>query len=458
MIKKQDVSDFISGKAADGLEESFLFSFSQSISESEYFDLTNKFLRISDSSFYWSNPSEYFSFLAHGSVYSLSGNGIGKLPDFKDKLRNFPFKVISNDSSSESSAEPLFAGGIKFPSELSEGKWSDFNFVNFSIPQILLMKKGTDFKIKIHLFRKDIGELFSKLEFDVRTIPEKAGELPRIISNNSNADIEQWTESVHEILRQISPGKLNKVVLSRFNKIELNVSPDIFLQLQKLEINFNNCITFAYKSNDSVFFGSTPEKLFSIKNGFIETDALAGSAPRGANESEDTELKEMLLNDWKNLAEHKSVVDYILQKLTPLTEKILFDTQPSIKKYSNIQHLYSQIRAIPKSDISFFQILESLFPTPAVCGFPGREALSVINRLEDFDRGLFAGSLGWFNLNGDAEFSVGIRSALLKGKILYAYAGCGIVTGSDPVSEFNETELKLKPILNLFDYETVHKP
>ena len=92
-----------------------------------------------------------------------------------------------------------------------------------------------------------------------------------------------------------------------------------------------------------------------------------------------------------------------------------------------------------------------------MCGFPSDQALNAINKLESFDRGLFSGAIGWFNLNGNAEFAVGIRSALLRGNILQAYAGCGIVNGSDPFSEYYESELKQKPILNLFADETVYK-
>jgi menaquinone-specific isochorismate synthase len=299
--------------------------------------------------------------------------------------------------------------------------------------------------------------VFSIIEQSVYVIPGNEERQIKVLSNKPNVEINEWSDCVESALEKISQKKLQKVVLSRFNKIELSAAPNILQQLQKLEISFDNCITFAYKSKDSIFFGATPEKLFSVRDGFIEADALAGSIQRGIDEAEDQTFKKLLLEDEKNLAEHKSVVDFILHQLTPVTEKILFDSQPSIKKYSNIQHLYSQIRAKLKNDVSFFSLLEKLYPTPAVCGFPSDEALDAISELESFDRGLFTGAIGWFNLHGNAEFSVGIRSALLRGNILQAYAGCGIVNGSDPLSEFTETELKLKPILNLFANETVCK-
>ncbi|MCK7528226.1 MAG: chorismate-binding protein [Ignavibacteriales bacterium] len=95
--------------------------------------------------------------------------------------------------------------------------------------------------------------------------------------------------------------------------------------------------------------------------------------------------------------------------------------------------------------------MSSLFPTPAVCGIPKEQSLKMIEKTEDFDRGLFSGVIGWFNADNYGEFFVTIRSALVKDNKLYAYAGCGIVEGSDPQEEFDESKLKLKPILSLFN-------
>jgi menaquinone-specific isochorismate synthase len=275
--------------------------------------------------------------------------------------------------------------------------------------------------------------------------------------NSPDSEIHNWSNQINSALEKISTGKLSKVVLARYKDCQFNELQNNLALLERLEENFETCYTFAYRNGDSVFFGASPEKLFKISNGFIETDALAGSIPRGTSKDEDDNYTEELLQSEKNLAEHKSVIDFFLEQLTPVTEKILFDSQPSIKKYRNIQHLYSHIRAKLKQNTSIFSLLELLHPTPAVCGMPKAEALKTINDLEDFDRGMYAGVLGWFNLENEGEFVVGIRSALLHGKFLRAFAGCGIVAGSESLSEFNETELKLRPILSLFTNETINK-
>ncbi len=466
ILNKQIFLDKGSGNNWEQFEESHLFSHSQTIDEKEYQELKKKLLSNNNFLFYWSSPSENFSFIAYGDIYSISRKEFKNLSKFDDLLKNLPFKIISNTKDISDSAYPLFVGGIKFPSGKTKNLWKDFEFAKWSLPQILLLKQGTDYKIVINIFGNEINEkiiwnniekvLSKEYQSEIEITQEGEGQI-KILSNKSNSDFTQWSVQVESALEKLSPQKLQKVVLARFNEIEFNVTPNIFKQLQQLEFSYENCITFAYKSGTSIFFGTTPEKLFKVKDGFVETDALAGSIQRGIDTNEDRALELRLLEDNKNLTEHKSVVDFLLDRLTPFTEKILFDLQPTIKKYSNIQHLYSQIRGKLKTDVAIFSLLEKLYPTPAVCGFPGEDALKTINELETFDRGLYSGIVGWFNLNGGSEFAVGIRSALLCGNILHAFAGCGIVSGSDPLSEFNETELKLKPILNLFANETVYK-
>ena len=466
ILNKQIFLDKGSDNNSNQFEESNLFSFVQTIDEKEYQELKKKLLNNNNFLFYWCSPSENFSFLAYEEIFSISRKEFENLSELDDLLKSLPFKIVPKTEEINNSSHPLFVGGIKFPSQKIENYWNDFEFAKWSLPQILLFQQGTEHKIVINVFGNELNEKTTWDNIEKVLSTENQSELEiaveeesriKILSNKTNSDFTQWSVQVESALEKFSHQKLKKVVLARSNEIEFNSAPNIFKQLQQLESNYENCITFAYKSGTSIFFGATPEKLFKVKDGFVETDALAGSIQRGIDTNEDRTLELRLLKDNKNLTEHKSVVDFLLNRLTPFTEKILFDSQPSIKKYSNIQHLYSQIRGKLKAGVTIFSLLEKLYPTPAVCGFPSEDALKTINELETFDRGLYSGAIGWFNLNGSSEFAVGIRSALLCGNILYAFAGCGIVSGSDPLSEFNETELKLKPILNLFAHETVYK-
>ena len=172
---------------------------------------------------------------------------------------------------------------------------------------------------------------------------------------------------------------------------------------------------------------------------------------RGENPDQDKALENDLLSSEKNNVEHDAVIDYIRKSVNEFVEKIEVVKNPIVKKLPNIQHLQTSVTGTLKSKEQIFKIISALFPTPAVCGIPKELSLKMIEKTEDFDRGLFSGIVGWFNADYYGEFFVTIRSALVKDNKLYAYAGCGIVDGSDPKEEFEESVLKLKPILSLFN-------
>ena len=259
-------------------------------------------------------------------------------------------------------------------------------------------------------------------------------------------------------LDEITKHNIEKIVLARRMQLVLKSNFSISSFLSKLQTKYPECITFAYKENDSIFFGSTPEKLFTLDGNKIETEALAGSIARGANLNEDLVLESNLLNNQKDINEHNNVLSFLLSNLEDFSEKISYNPKPQIKKLQNIQHLQTPIKAMLKEGVDILELLRKLHPTPAVCGLPQKKAWELIEDLEYFDRGLYAGVVGWFNEKRKCEFSVGIRSAILKNNMLTAYAGCGIVEGSDPISEYHETELKFKPILSLLENEIINQP
>jgi menaquinone-specific isochorismate synthase len=150
------------------------------------------------------------------------------------------------------------------------------------------------------------------------------------------------------------------------------------------------------------------------------------------------------------------VLKFLVSQLADISEKIEYENNPKIKKLRSIQHLISKIEARLKTDVSIIEIIERLFPTPAVCGFPKVKAIDVIQNLESFDRGLYAGILGWITPQNESEFAVAIRSAFIKGRKLRAFVGCGIIKESDAEAEFNETELKFKTIISLFENENIN--
>ncbi|MFN3874100.1 MAG: isochorismate synthase MenF, partial [Ignavibacterium sp.] len=273
------------------------------------------------------------------------------------------------------------------------------------------------------------------------------------IDRISEDDFSIWKKKVEEAISEIKENKLQKIVLAR--KVEYRITGEIIWSeiFEKLNSGYSDCMNFLIKSGQNYFFGSSPELLGKFEKDLFRTEALAGSINRGSDEYEDSDLALLLSASKKNKKEHDIVIDHLRDNLQKHLLSIEIDETPLIKRLKNIQHLQTKISGRLKEPAKYFQLLESIFPTPAICGIPTKQSLDELKQLEGFDRGLYSGITGCFNLSGDAEFYVAIRSALVSENKLTAFAGCGIVEESNPDEEFKETELKLQPIISLFNNE-----
>ncbi|MBI1937405.1 MAG: isochorismate synthase [Ignavibacteriales bacterium] len=450
IIDKQKLTEYISqnNKRENQSGAVEILQYAQNISEENFHVLLKQRLT-SGNYFYWNKPADNFSFLAIEDENRF----------FEEKnFASANFKIISG---TKGISFPLIVGGLKFPTAESGTVWNDFEKEKWIIPKFLLVNSNEEYFIVVNFlisldnFEQAANE--AEKFFSVSdTQPGTNINMSYDLSINGGITYDEWHDSVNNALKTIYSGKIYKVVLARNVEAELEVVPPAEILLKTLEEQYPDCYTFAYKQNDSLFFGATPEKLFKLENQIIETEALAGSIKRGKDIWEDDLLASQLLNNPKDIAEHKSVLDFIIQNLSELSSELEYDAAVQIKKLNNIQHIWTPIKAKLESGKSIFEIIEKIYPTPAVCGYPKNSALKLIEELETFDRGMYAGLIGWFN-GSDGEFAVAIRSALIKNNRLFAYAGCGIVDGSTPELEYKETELKLKPILSLFENETINQ-
>ncbi len=262
-------------------------------------------------------------------------------------------------------------------------------------------------------------------------------------------DSAHFKTSVKSALKLIESQYFSKIVLSQAINV---ISPTPFSlidSLNNLRLTYPGCYVFSTSNGKGQnFIGASPERLISIHNNQLVTDALAGSAPRGKTEVEDANLGKGLLNSEKDLREHQVVIDFIVDRLSKLGINPEFSPVPRLLQLSNIQHLWTPIRARIPRDIHLLKILAQLHPTPAVAGVPRDIALQQIRGCESCDRSLYAAPLGWIDRTGNGEFAVGIRSALIDGDRAILYAGAGIVAGSEPEKELAEIQLKLQALLN----------
>lgn len=185
----------------------------------------------------------------------------------------------------------------------------------------------------------------------------------------------------------------------------------------------------------------------------IKSEALAGTRARGGSKSVDLQVELDLLSSPKDHLEFTIVRESIRRKLEAVCDMVVVDPEKAIRKLPRVQHLYARLDGTLRSEDDEFNILDSLHPSPAVCGFPTEEARLLITETELFDRGMYAGPVGWFG-GGESEFAVGIRSALVEKDVgALIYAGTGIVEGSNSCSEWEELELKTSQFTKLLRLE-----
>jgi len=258
-----------------------------------------------------------------------------------------------------------------------------------------------------------------------------------------------YPQAVAQALGEIGRGGYEKVVLARALKYTTLEAFHPMGVLNHLRQRYPDCYSFSIANGrGQSFIGASPERLVRVAGGRMHTAALAGSAPRGDSASEDAALARALLHSEKDLREHRLVLDTIAGRLAGLGLQLEHPATPRLLGLANVQHLNTPISATLPPGVHILDLVERLHPTPAVGGVPQAEALAAIRRLEPFARGLYAGPQGWVDHRGGGEFFVGIRSALIDGRTATAYAGAGIVAGSEPEKEFAETGLKFKALLD----------
>ena len=275
---------------------------------------------------------------------------------------------------------------------------------------------------------------------------------------------EHYEGAVARAVERIRAGAIEKVVLAREVQVHGPRDHDPGALLGALRSEFPACYVYAVGRGETTFLGATPELLVRRDGERASTVALAGSTRRSADPSVDDHLGEALLRSDKDRGEQAIVTRRIAQALRPHSVWVTAAPEPVVVRITNIQHLATPIRAQLSKPLGAMALAALLHPTPAVGGEPFEIAEPLIPELEGFDRGWYAGpvgwlvsirrrprrlSVGWTDANGDGELCVALRCALLRGAVAHCYAGVGVVRDSEPEAELAETDVKLQALLPL---------
>jgi menaquinone-specific isochorismate synthase len=281
--------------------------------------------------------------------------------------------------------------------------------------------------------------------FDIDTARSHTTEVPRRFIVTTGRDRAAWTRAVDAILDAIATGRVEKAVLAREIFVEADVAFDLPTVIGQLRVAHGGTFVFA----DRGFVGASPELLVRRRGDQLESRPMAGTVARSGDPVIDDARAAALLASVKNNNEHRFVADAVRHALTPYCDPLVVATQPELVRLTNVAHLVTAVHGTLTTDASALDLARVLHPTPAVNGTPSDAAAAILDEVEGFDRGRYAGPVGWVDASGDGEFAVGLRSAEIDGRQARLFAGAGIVAGSEPESEWQETQAKFEPMLRV---------
>ncbi|ELZ13562.1 isochorismate synthase [Halovivax asiaticus JCM 14624] len=392
-----------------------------------------------------------------GAAASLTATGPSRIDDVREQAE---MEFAQLDYDGPTIGRPRAFGGFSFHdedtttaaphgAEPSDTPWDGFGDARFVVPRVQVVR--TDEKTWLTVTRSDdtsaaLDRWQSRLESAPPVVSRP--EPPRLESQQRSTTPDEWRHQVRRAVEAIDTTELQKIVLAQSLTATLDGALALPTMLTRLRRRYPACYRFAIDGTDgSTFFGATPERLISKDGTTFETEALAGSVPRGETPDEESSHADDLRQSEKLDAEHAFVVDAIRTNLTDLVESIAIRPQ-TIKRLATIQHLQTPMHGQIGANTHVLDIVRALHPTPAVGGVPQTQACETIRSIEPIDRGWYAAPIGWFDEHGDGEFAVGIRSGVISGERVTLFAGNGIVAGSDADEEAAEIDLKFRSILD----------
>ena len=362
-----------------------------------------------------------------GEALRLETTGPNRILELDAKWREVDSQATITDEVNLSGSGLISFGAIAF----SENSKSTSVLV---VPQVVVgMRDGALWLTTINISEADALK-FINLESIFTPAHFEPGQITT----------EQYKLNVDRALEAISSKNIEKVVLARDLKAQVSKDFNINPALRKLEKKFDTCFIYSVAG----LFGASPELLVKVYNSEFSARVLAGTAGRGTDPGVDQAIGAALNESPKNRAEHKYAIDSLVGSLKAFSEEIAVDQEPFSIALPNLWHLASDVKATLNSDSTSLQVVSSLHPSAAVAGTPRDKALAVIEEIENVDRGRYAGPVGWLGADGDGVWAIALRGAQLDNGTLTAFAGCGIVAGSDPEAELDEAVLKFKPIVD----------
>lgn len=432
--------------------------------------------------FFWQQPVAGVALAASGCVRTLEAEAPRRFSSASSAARALlSDSVVCGEQVDRSLPCPLLVGGFAFSAHhRAVGDWSAFPGACLFLPEILLACRDGRGCLTVNTSiapRTSAADAWSAVL--TRTLAAYArleglraqgqvgggsGALVRALRPADGCDAQpgardRYRRRIEAALAAIAAGTLEKVVLARSLRMLQPGGFDVPAILHRLRAAYPDCVSLALGRGADCFVAASPERLVGFDGELVETEALAGTAPRGATAEDDQQLARALQDNPKERAEHAAVVRAIRDALADVCTGLEGPAVPQLLRLAGIQHLHTPLRgrlrqARVAAGLTILDLVGRLHPTPAVGGLPRAAALDWIGRGEELERGWYAGPVGYMDFGGGGEFRVALRSALLRNPsaeggagVASLFAGAGVVAGSQPEREWRETSLKMRALL-----------
>lgn len=408
---------------------------------------------------YWTRPADRFALAGVGAALAFAPHGPGAFAQIdRDWAALREDAIVHDPSNGVPGVGPVLMGGFAFdPATERSANWRAFPDALLYLPLLQLTAVGGRCWLTTNATVDDEGEPAVGLEMlaTMRSrLLARSSPLPPPRSDRDDASLvtftdvrpaDEWRAIVDDAVAAIRGGALEKVVLAREVAARCDASFDVGRTVARLREAYPECHVFAFWRGDSAFVGASPERLVRLDGRAVQVSCLAGSIGRGATPGDDRARQEQLRASVKDREEHAVVREALCRTLAEIADDVTASDEPALLALPNVHHLHTAIGARLRAGRSILDLVARLHPTPAVGGHPREAALRFIREREGLDRGWYGAPVGWMG-RGGGEFAVALRSALLVGSDARLYAGCGIVTDSDPDEEYAESLYKLRAV------------
>ena len=428
--------------------------------------------------FFWRDGRQGISFAGMGVAAHMMGYGQSRISDIQRQAGELfahaegETGARHQQNSTAALAQPRLFGGFAFRETFTPDViWTGFHPAHFILPHYQLVTQGEQNWLTINTLLPAEEKasatvpllqeaLAIRLELLQRANHRPATQAHRVdFQGEAEARVgveidyplsySEWAQLIEKARRTFAASPLQKVVLSRIAQLRAEQPIAVLPALTRLCARYPACFSFLFEPQPGhAFLGASPELLVQVKGEELETMALAGSIQRGGSAAEDAALARALLASEKDRREHSLVVEELRRCLDPLTSHLTIANEPTVLTLSNIQHLYTPVKARLRKKDGVLPLVSALHPTPAMGGTPRELALDFIQAHEPTLRGWYAAPVGWIDRNMEGAFAVAIRSVIVRNERAWAYAGAGIIADSVAKKEWDETEWKFQPIIS----------